>query len=159
MLAYAILTCMGAMATAAPVTAQKNQPMRWCGGQLNPRDHARAMTFATSLFYSCKDEILRINFPPIAIKEIERLCAGWRICYALVDDFTNASVPYNDFLITCMKKLGAALVTVYPHTKETYNFDPEDSLDGLKRCAGHLLPRDWRYMMQAISYVKYFASG
>ncbi|KAH7955641.1 hypothetical protein HPB52_002284 [Rhipicephalus sanguineus] len=24
--------------------------------------------------------------------EIERLCAGWRICYALVDDFTNVSM-------------------------------------------------------------------
>ncbi|XP_037514166.2 uncharacterized protein LOC119390629 [Rhipicephalus sanguineus] len=159
MLTELIVICVAVMKTAKPVTALNTQMIRLCGGQLNPRDHGKAMQFATSLVYSCKDEFLRINIPPIALKKIDRVCTAWRMCYAIIDDYTNATVTYSDFLFICMKKMTEALHVIYPLYIQLYKLDADDIFDSLKRCGGHLLPRDGRYMMAAFSYIKYFTTG
>ncbi|XP_037500298.1 uncharacterized protein LOC119374295 [Rhipicephalus sanguineus] len=135
MLAEVILTCVAALTTGTVVKPQNTQQMHWCGGQLNPLDHARAMRFATSFVYSCKDEVQRFKFPPTVIKEIDRICSGWRFCYALLDDYTNASVTHNEFLMTCARKLTKALVTIYPHFQEKYKFDLDAGMDALQVCS------------------------
>ncbi|XP_075740214.1 uncharacterized protein LOC142786413 isoform X2 [Rhipicephalus microplus] len=134
MLTELVLICTAGMKMPAPVTALKAKTVRLCGGHLNPREHGEAMRFATSFLYSCKGEIRRMNIPSVALENLHRACTAFRMCYAVIDDNSN-------------------------HFTEKYKIDAQDMFDALRRCAGHLLPRDGRYMLACISYLEYFLTG
>ncbi|XP_075740213.1 uncharacterized protein LOC142786413 isoform X1 [Rhipicephalus microplus] len=159
MLTELVLICTAGMKMPAPVTALKAKTVRLCGGHLNPREHGEAMRFATSFLYSCKGEIRRMNIPSVALENLHRACTAFRMCYAVIDDNSNATVTHGVFVLNCMQKLLETLNTVYPHFTEKYKIDAQDMFDALRRCAGHLLPRDGRYMLACISYLEYFLTG
>ncbi|XP_077507846.1 uncharacterized protein LOC144118962 isoform X2 [Amblyomma americanum] len=116
------------------IAAENDQKMRWCGGPLNPWEHAKAAKVATDTFYSCKDEIKTLNVRVAAIKEANRACLGIRLCYAFVEENKNK-------------------------TLEMYNVDVSKYVQSIKRCVRPFVPKDVRYALKTLVYAKDFASG
>ncbi|XP_077532788.1 uncharacterized protein LOC144145157 isoform X2 [Haemaphysalis longicornis] len=108
------------------------QPMRWCGGTLNPVQAAKAGKMSTDILFSCKKEIMTLNVRPAAIKEATRICAVYHLCFAVAQDDKNVSAPFMETFSECVRKMGNALTIAYPELKEKYNLNVNKTVDAFK---------------------------
>ncbi|XP_077532210.1 uncharacterized protein LOC144144574 [Haemaphysalis longicornis] len=133
--------------------------LEWCGGNLNPREAARAARVATSVFWSCKEETVRLNISPAFIKQTDRICALWRLCYSLVEDNYLNGTEVTFAAAECVYKFGEAVQFVFPTWKGLYNFDAASFYEATKKCAFPLVPRGVMYGLKCVDYFRYFISG
>ncbi|XP_077532794.1 uncharacterized protein LOC144145162 [Haemaphysalis longicornis] len=141
------------------VFSEALQPMRWCGGPLNPWEAAKAARIATGLFLSCKDETIALNIKPSIIKETTRGCAAYRICFAVAEDNRNTTATFFDKYLQCLEKLGKAWTTGYPWVPKKYNIDTDEAVAALRRCGKIIGPGDLIYVLKTVEYFKDFVTG
>ncbi|XP_075539410.1 uncharacterized protein LOC142574133 isoform X3 [Dermacentor variabilis] len=130
MLLSVIVAVNGQPSTIAPNL--KNFP--WCGGRLNPLETAKTGRVATAVLFSCKEATQRLNISSGFLKEIDRICAAWRLCYSVGEDASNTWT-------------------------EKYNINIDSFADALQRCAFPKFPKGVNYVLKTIDYFRYFASG
>ncbi|XP_077532530.1 uncharacterized protein LOC144144901 [Haemaphysalis longicornis] len=138
---------------------QSENFMHWCGKPLNPWDHAKAMTVATTMVLSCKEEVYRLNLRPAFIKIITKMCATCRLCYAFAEDYNQTLRSFQENLVGCLTKFGRAWEVAFPVEKKAYNFDAEKVGEAAHRCATRHFPKDVRYALQTLMYAKDIMSG
>ncbi|XP_075539407.1 uncharacterized protein LOC142574132 isoform X3 [Dermacentor variabilis] len=125
-----IVAVNGQPSTIAPNL--KNFP--WCGGRLNPLETAKTGRVATAVLFSCKEATQRLNISSGFLKETDRICAVWRLCYSVGEDASNTWT-------------------------EKYNINMGFFADALQRCAFPKFPKGVNYVLKTIDYFRYFASG
>ncbi|XP_077532789.1 uncharacterized protein LOC144145159 [Haemaphysalis longicornis] len=135
------------------------QPMRWCGGPLNPLETAKAARMATEVLWSCKDEIMALNIRPSVIKEARKACAGYHLCFAFVQDTNDDSTSFRDKVLDCMEKYGNAWSTAFPDMPEKLNLDVKKTVDAVRRCLKSLKSTDLPYILKTVEYLRDFVSG
>ncbi|XP_077533041.1 uncharacterized protein LOC144145345 [Haemaphysalis longicornis] len=135
------------------------QPMRWCGGPLNPIEAAKAGRMSTEILFSCKEELKTLNTRPAVIKEAARVCAGCRLCFAVAEDDKNVSTTFFEKFAECVRKIGTGWIIAYPKIKERYNLDINKTVDVFKGCVKRLRPEDLPYVLQTVDYIRNFISG
>ncbi|XP_077532792.1 uncharacterized protein LOC144145161 [Haemaphysalis longicornis] len=141
------------------VLCEALQPMRWCGGPLNPWEAAKAGRMATSHFLACKNETIGLNIKASLIKEVPKICSAVRMCFAVAEDNQNTSAIFREKFIQCLEKLGKAWTTAYPWKPKEYNIDTDEVLAAFRRCWKNVRPEDLLYILKTVEYFKDFASG
>ncbi|XP_075539404.1 uncharacterized protein LOC142574131 isoform X4 [Dermacentor variabilis] len=106
----------------------------WCGGPQNPMEAAKTGRVATAVFFSCKDEVQRLNISSAFIQEVDRMCAVWRLCYAFGEDTNNT-------------------------WRQKYNVNIDSFIGAFQRCAFPKFPKGVIYGLKTLDYFRYFASG
>ncbi|XP_077532834.1 uncharacterized protein LOC144145188 [Haemaphysalis longicornis] len=134
-----------------------NQPMRWCGGRLNPWEDAKAMATATNFFLTCKKEILSLRMSRPRIQHLNILCGYLRLRYAFVQANQNATTPFKKQVMSCLRKATTAFLTLNPDFEATYNINMTEFLEVAHRCAASIPDiKDVRYLLRALDYAKDF---
>ncbi|XP_077532211.1 uncharacterized protein LOC144144575 [Haemaphysalis longicornis] len=149
-----ILLCL-----VASTHASEADPFEWCGGRLNVLENAKTAAVASRIFWSCRNETMRLNIRPAFIQEVNRICATWRLCYSLLEDSSQNSTSVNQKVMKCISKIGEATQFLFPEWKKLYNFDVNSFHDAMQRCAYPLLPKGVMYGLKSMDYFRYFASG
>ncbi|XP_075539402.1 uncharacterized protein LOC142574131 isoform X2 [Dermacentor variabilis] len=93
----------------------------WCGGPQNPMEAAKTGRVATAVFFSCKDEVQRLNISSAFIQEVDRMCAVWRLCYAFGEDTNNVTMELYNAAGKCTHKFSQAAMFVFPTWRQKYN--------------------------------------
>ncbi|XP_075539405.1 uncharacterized protein LOC142574132 isoform X1 [Dermacentor variabilis] len=150
-----IVAVNGQPSTIAPNL--KNFP--WCGGRLNPLETAKTGRVATAVLFSCKEATQRLNISSGFLKETDRICAVWRLCYSVGEDASNATTEIYKVAGECTYKLSHAATFLFPTWTEKYNINMGFFADALQRCAFPKFPKGVNYVLKTIDYFRYFASG
>ncbi|XP_077552806.1 uncharacterized protein LOC144167410 [Haemaphysalis longicornis] len=154
-----LLIILSAALWAGSQVPFETRPMNYCYERLNPVETAKATRMATYMFFSCKDEMLKLNVRPGIIQEANRFCLGYRFCYSVAEERTNNTKALISTMFDCVEKLAAAGITVKPDWETKYNFNWTIVLKKYRICASQHMPRDIRYVLWGFTWLKDLGSG
>ncbi|XP_075539403.1 uncharacterized protein LOC142574131 isoform X3 [Dermacentor variabilis] len=110
----------------------------WCGGPQNPMEAAKTGRVATAVFFSCKDEVQRLN---------------------ISSAFIQVTMELYNAAGKCTHKFSQAAMFVFPTWRQKYNVNIDSFIGAFQRCAFPKFPKGVIYGLKTLDYFRYFASG
>ncbi|XP_077532526.1 uncharacterized protein LOC144144897 [Haemaphysalis longicornis] len=142
-----------------PASAHEEEYFPWCGGKLNPREQATAMRLATDIMHACKDDIIKLNVSPLVLREAERLCIMFKICFAYGGHKNDTLDTFRRTYNHCIGRILHMTQVLDPAMFIKYRANATTVMEAATRCSYQMIPREDKYTLAALGYFRNFISG
>ncbi|XP_049517395.1 uncharacterized protein LOC125943078 isoform X2 [Dermacentor silvarum] len=113
----------------------------------------------TNMFFACKNKWLDLNLRPAIIKEFNVFCILIRMCYSYAEDKTADVNAMIAAMLDCIDKLALAEITIKADWIGKYNYNHTAVMKSYRSCARPHIPRDVRYVLASLMWIKNLMSG